>query len=769
MTPKDSIVYETLGWEVLQGATGWSMALGALAVAAVLAAVLCGWRERAMAPRGWLALLLLRLVAIGAVATVLLGVVKRPLRETIEPSRVVLLVDQSASMELPAGASTEGAVSRAERLAATLDRVDAALAGEHEVRRAGFDVAVEYASASGDDATVDAGGETRLGAALRRVLSDHSSSPLAAIVVASDGGWNAGPDPVEAADLAASRTIPLHTLGVGPLTEPPRVALRDLAAPSTAASSDDFSVGVTLAANGAASPTETVQRVTLELRKVDRDDSLGPVVVSDDLEVTAPAGGGVIVSTDELAGQPPGFYELSATLLDAPAGGETRLSTRVEFVDRPTRVLLAAGGPSRDYRFLRDQLFRDDQYDCDVLLQSAAGAATQDAGEVLNAAPATPGEWEEYDVLVAYDFDWREVSRDATQALADWVSMRGGGVVLYSGPVFTPACLRQGLEPPLQTLLPVTLRDDPLALGLTTAPHQQARRVELTPAAARLPWLNLRDDAVEPASLWDRVGGFYSPPLPSEPKPGATVLATYGEPNAKPLFVEQLYGAGRVVYGATAELWRLRKVDPGDFVALQVGMLRHVSQGRLLGAEATGALLFDREHYHLDETMNVRYITRETGADGPTAPSAVRVTPEGGEPIEVPLAPVDGQLGVFAGAVEARQTGRYTAAAAASGGVLTAVAEVSLPALEQETTIQDAELLRRLAESTGGAYLDLNTEPSEADLARIAAATPSLVETLVELGPPDERFSEKLHQVALGVMAGALLLEWLLRRSWRLA
>lgn len=762
-------VYDAAGYNALIDAPGWAAALVALLVLAVAVAALYGWRERRVAPRGWAPLLVLRVLAIAAVAVILAGVQRRPLSEQEVPSRVVVLVDRSASMELPASDDTGDATTRTAAAAPVLNAVADGLSASHLVRRAGFDVAIEYVD--GAEEPAEAAGATRLGSAVERVLSDHAATPLAALVVASDGGWNAGPDPLDAADKAKTRGVPIYALGVGPLSEPPSVSLRDLAAPTRAATGDDFRVGVAVAANAAAALGGGVHRVTVALCPIGSDDRAGEPVVERSIEVENPDGGGLVGAGADLEGLDAGAYELIATL--TPAGrdadpSDNKLSMRVEFVDQPTRVLLAAGGPARDYHFLRDQLYRDEKFECDVLLQSATGAVTQDAGRMLTTFPATAAEWEAYDVLVAIDVDWRAVDAQAIGALAEWVSGRGGGVAFVAGAVSTPGAVRAGLESPLRTLLPVTLRDDPLAMGASFAARREARPVGLTGAGATLDWLDLRAEGDTSTSVWRQIDGFYATTLPAEPKPGATVLATLGEGATEaPLMVEQLYGAGRIAYLAAPETWRLRTVAPETFTELHVGWLRHLTQGRLLGAAAEGSLLFDRRRYDLGETMTLRYVARDTSvAVAPTA----RVAAADAAPEEVKLTPVEGQPGVYAASIRAGVTGRWTAAVETPlGDRLTASAEASLPELENETRVQNVALLQEIAERSGGRYIDIADAEVGKAIAEIVDATPSLAETTIDLGPADESFAERLSRMSLGVMAGALLLEWLLRRAWRLA
>lgn len=775
--PLGTTIYDAAGWNALAGRPGWTVALVSTAVAAIALAIAFGWRERRIARRGAVGLLALRLTAIAGAISLVLGIERRTLTEIEEPSRVVLLVDRSASMTLPASSDVSASPKRDAAVASAIEPLAQRLANQHRVRQAGFDVAVEYEAsdvASNNEARGN-GGATRMGEAIRRVLSDHATTPLAAVFVASDGGWNSGADPLEAIAPAIDREVPIHTLGIGPLREPPSVGLRDLAAPSRAATDDGFRVRVTLATNAAASLAGGPHRVRITLRLVGEDDSLGDIASESEVAFdplgTDLAEGGLASDAVELDGLSAGEYEIAASL--TPAGPDAdptdnELRARIEFIDRPTRVLLAAGGPSRDYRFLRDSLYRDDLFTCDVLLQTATGAVTQDAGQVLAALPATPEEWEAYDALVAVDLDWRVVDPKTLEAAAEWVSKRGAGVVFLAGPVATPSVVRSGLASPLRTLLPVRLRDDPLGFG--SAATREASPVRVASAGADYDWLTLPAETDEASNAWSLLPGFYSPTLPAEPKPGATVLVELGDgSDTRPLFVEQLYGAGRVVYGAAAETWRLRQVDPATFTALHVGLLRHVTQGRLLGADAAGGLLFDRQQYDVGDTMTVRFLAREATA-ATTGGMSVRLLREGADAEELRLSMVEDQPGTFAVTIGADAVGRHVVAfLTPSGERLTASAEVVLPELEQETRVQNVSLLQEIAERTGGQYVDLSDAASATTLNELADETMSRAETEIELGPPDEAFAKRLSRVSLAVMAGALLLEWTLRRAWRLA
>jgi hypothetical protein len=76
----------------------------------------------------------------------------------------------------------------------------------------------------------------------------------------------------------------------------------------------------------------------------------------------------------------------------------TSETANVEVVERKTRVLLVAGGPSREFRFLRNLLYRDRET---IVWTSGCSPASpgmsQEADELLFDFPAIAEELFEYD------------------------------------------------------------------------------------------------------------------------------------------------------------------------------------------------------------------------------------------------------------------------------------------------------------------------------------------------------------------------------------
>ena len=134
----------------------------------------------------------------------------------------------------------------------------------------------------------------------------------------------------------------------------------------------------------------------------------------------------------------------------------------VEIVDRKNRVLLIAGGPTREYQFLRNQLRRDHDTVVDVLLQTAQPGISQDANEILDHFPDSMQELSQYDTIVAFDPNWQQLDPDeaartptAIDLLERWVAEEAGGLVLVAGPVYTDNWVGDEKLGKLRALYPV--------------------------------------------------------------------------------------------------------------------------------------------------------------------------------------------------------------------------------------------------------------------------------------------------------------------------
>ena len=94
------------------------------------------------------------------------------------------------------------------------------------------------------------GTETRLGDAIRAIVNKERGGPLAGIVVATDGGNNAGIDCDVSAKLAQAAGIPVFAVGLGSDRQPVNARVVDLEAPKRVFPGDKFTLTGYLQAYG---------------------------------------------------------------------------------------------------------------------------------------------------------------------------------------------------------------------------------------------------------------------------------------------------------------------------------------------------------------------------------------------------------------------------------------------------------------------------------------------------------------------------------------
>ena len=123
-------------------------------------------------------------------------------------------------------------------------------------------------------------------------------------------------------------------------------------------------------------------------------------------------------------------------------------------MEERSKVLLIAGGPTREYRFLRNMLYRDKDIEVHVHLQTGDVGISQESDDILLDLPAIADELFVYDCIVAFDPDWLQLDEIQIELVERWVSEKAGGLIVVAGPVFTPewSRFRRGRDNRVDTL-----------------------------------------------------------------------------------------------------------------------------------------------------------------------------------------------------------------------------------------------------------------------------------------------------------------------------
>lgn len=576
--------------------TDWLLA-GAFLLAIVMIVVLYRRDARGIDSRwrpwwtGWLSAL--RIGVVLALLVIFLNPHERTETQAFRPSRVVLLVDTSASMEQPEVDPRKSEQAKPPSRSAALKALlaESPLIEElrklHDVDLYAFDsdlsdtrfrlptrhplAAGSRSSAASNAATTTAsedaafplpdwetllqpsGQSTRLGDSLDKLLADVSRKSLSGVVVFTDGANNAGRDWQAANQRAKDNGVRLLTVGLGSTDPPVNLEIVRIIAPSDVQLGDPFEITGLVQSSGLASPSAAADNgsdrgnnlpreshvVTVELLEKSAANAEPNVVDQADVTLTED---GVPVSVvferrpEQAAEIEYGLRVRGRDITESRDDDNERFRT-VNIFDRPLRVLAIAGGPMRDYLLARNALYRHKSMEIDVWLQSGEPGIGQDADNVLFDFPSGREELFRYDVVMAFDPDWERIPEESRKLLEEWVTEFGGGIILVAGDVYTPQLAQVNPErnpayKPILNLYPVVLEEVGLRLGSRNE-STKAYQVGLTQAGAAASFLQLTDDPATSHDVWEEFPGVFRCYPTRGRKGGATVYAEFTDPLAR--------------------------------------------------------------------------------------------------------------------------------------------------------------------------------------------------------------------------------------------
>lgn len=817
----DATYRTTYEWARLQSFSDWwQVPLLVISCLAILAFVIWMYRRDSveLRPGVGLVLLALRVLALVGVLAYFMELEQRSEQKVVNNSRVLVIADTSLSMGL---ADSGGAAAPGEenRMAGVIKQIGdgplvEALRKTHDVDIFRFDndlkrVATlnKVTGAPGSDAPSVAkssdpatkvspakqppdwkallapqGTETRLGAALRQAILDERFKPLAGVILVTDGGQNAGIDQNAAIELAKSARVPVHTIGVGSDRRPVNVRVGDFVVPNRVYPGDSFVINGLLQGEGLAGKTVTVELTSKQAGRGDNSKDAGHLVQKQQVELLRD--GEMTPVRFELPGiDEPGrrTYRLSVTPpLEDRNPADNHQEADLEVIGKKSKVLLIAGGPTREYQFLRNQLRRDKETEVHVLLQTAEEGSVQDAHKVLTAFPKTMAELAEYDTVVGFDPNWTALGPAAVDLLEKWVAEESGGLIVVAGPLYMNDWVQDPRQSKLRSLYPVEFPHRVSRLDDTRSGAEEPAQLKFTREGLEAEFLWIGNNSTESRAVWDLFKGVYGFYQVKGAKPGATVYARYAdprndqEPQQSVYMAEQFYGSGRVFYIGSGEIWRLRELDDAYYEQLFTKLIRHVTQGRLLRGSRIGSLLVERDRYVLGNTVAVRAQLNNIQHQPLTVPQVpLRVFAPDGATQAVKLTPDSSRPGMYGGQFTVTQEGTYRldlTLEEAPDEPLTRRILVRVPDLERENPQRNDALLGEIANRTGGRYyVGFGAALGKEKLPALVTQLPDRTRETTIVGTPDTAWQQSWMRFLLIGICGCLCLEWLIRRLFRLA
>lgn len=449
---------------------------------------------------------------------------------------------------------------------------------------------------------------SRLGNGLREILEAQRGRPTAAVILLTDGVTTEGKSIGEVADYARRKSIPLYAVGLGNDKPPRDVRLSDLLVDDTVFVNDIVTFELKATGVGYAGEQDVVRLKQQGNNRVLAEQKL--LIGKDG-----------VATTVRLTYRPTKKGDFQYVVEIDPLNGEAntennRLARQISVRDETIHVLLVQSQPSFEFRYLKTLLGRqvksgqagaEQSIELTCVLQQADDDYVKADKTVRRLFPVRREELFEYDVVIFGDVNPAGLGRLERDNLADFVKVRGGGLVVIAGPRYTPLAYR---DTPLADLFPVDLTS-----AAAPDPNQvltQKFSIQPTTLGMSSPQMQLGDTPAESMRIWSHLDGVYWLLETPDLKPAARVLAEHPTRTGRtgrnlPVITMQYVGAGKVIFHATDEThrWRFRTGDK-YFGRYWIQTIRYLSRSKLLGQNRTAELISDRDEYQRGDAVLLR-------------------------------------------------------------------------------------------------------------------------------------------------------------------
>jgi uncharacterized membrane protein len=610
-----------------------------------------------------------------------------------------VLIDDSRSMRIADEAGRARSAFVAQSFGNEKSALRRALEQRFQLRFFRFATSAERLEAM--DQLGYAGTETHIGTALQRARQDLTGVPVAGLILVTDGADNSG-ETLNGPLLALrSAGVPVYTIGVGRRVMEPDIELSRVATPSSVLKGTSLAVDLMVTQHGFRG-----RRVPLFV------EDEGRIVAEQQVEL--PADGEAAPVRVRFTADRAGPRRIVFRIPAQP--GEVVLRNNeqealVQVVDQREKILYIEGEPRFEMKFIRHALAGDPNVQLIVLQRTARNKFLRldvDRGdELATGFPRTREELFGYQGLIVGSIEASFFTYDQLRMIADFVSVRGGGLLMLGG---RHAFAQGGYAgTAVADVLPVVLDT-----ADTAGDFFAAMKVEPTRAGRSDAMLQLVPTEQASLAHWDSL-----PPLTTvnpiyRVKPGATAwLVGRGDslPREEVVLASQRYGRGKA-FAFTAQdswLWRMSAAVPLSDRSHQT-FWRQLVRGLVDGVPGAVEASVSRDHVEPGQPVvltadvvdssylavnNARVMARVRGPDG--GMDSVRLEWD----VETD--------GSYRARYVPRVAGRYEVDVEARRGAMVLGSDVaSLDAAPSQAEYFDAgmreQLLQRIAGETGGRF-----------------------------------------------------------------
>jgi hypothetical protein len=571
---------------------------------------------------------------------------------------------------------------------------------------------------------------------------------LRGIVLASDGDWNEGQPPVQAAAKLRMKGLPVFVVPAGSPTRLPDIELIGLDAPTFGVNGKSVRVPFTIESS---LPREYVTTVTL--RTSDGDEQTKEVRI-------APMGR----TNDWVVWKPKAIGDYTLTLNvpkhpDEALPDNNRISAPIAIREEKLRVLVIESIPRWEYRYLRNALSRDPGVEVSCLLfhpgLTKPGGGNKD---YIKAFPNGLDELSKYDVVFLGDVGVGDGQLTAEQCrlLKGIVEHQASGLVFLPGPMGREFSL---LDTELGDLCPVVMdSSQPGGWGSRTPNH-----FDLTELGRRSLLTKLADTQDDNAEVWEGLPGFqwYAPVLRA--KAGSDVLCVHkdasNESGRLPLLATRTYGAGKVLFMGTDGAWRWRKgVEDKYHYRFWGQVVRWMAYQRNMNKGETMRLYYVPDQPRMNQTLALHAnVMERSGEPLHGGEVTAKITAPSGKTETVRFTSAGDEWGVYTGRFNAEEPGKH---------------QVVLSCKQTGATLETTFFVQGVAAERIGkpARLDVLEEVARVTRGKVIAADriDEVIRSLAELPDPPpsvRRVQLWSHPVLAGILVVLMGVFWAGRKA----
>ena len=567
---------------------------------------------------------------------------------------------------------------------------------------------------------------TDLNAGLSQVLDTHAN--LRGVVLLSDGDWNIGNSPVEAATRFRMRGIPVFAVGVGSKVPLPDLELVSMDAPTYAVVNKQLRIPFVVRSTLG---QDRDVNVTLSINKKSTVSKL----------IRVPA---MSQAQENMVWTPPAVGDYTLTMRIPRDTQElipenNEISVPISVRKEQLKVLVVESYPRWEYRYLRNALERDPGVELTCLLFHPKLPKVGGGRSYIKSFPTT-NELSRYDVVFLGDVgvEKKQLTIEQARDLRQLVSAQASGLVFMPGRTGMHDSLMSG---PLADLYPVVL-DAATPYGVGSGAQGY---FALTQLGQRSLLTRLGETAEINRQVWRTLPGFYWYAGVKRAKAGTETLAVHGEvattSGRVPLIVTKTYGAGKVLFMGTDSAWRWRQgVEDKYHYRFWSQVARWMAYRRQMAQGESMRLFYSPDRPHVDDAVMLNAnVNDPLGGPLDRGSVVVQAISPSGKTQTIRLQPGEGDaMGLFTGSFVPKESGNYRLVASSTETGASVQTDLSVQGLnrEQQGRLARFEVLDEIAKITDGKLVPVSEVRSLLDyLAALPEPEPTVHRTRIWAHP----------------------------------